>query len=341
MKPRRAKTTPASTPGSFAAHTHTPAVVELVDSRAMPEIELYESPDGAIRLEVHTDDETVWLTQAQMAELFGVNRDTIGEHLQNIYADGELARGTTTEDFPVVRQEGARMVRRSLEHFNLDAVLSVGYRVRSASATQFRRWASEVLRRYIMKGSATNERRLKELGVLTDILATSHDENLSGLSDVMRRYTQDFDLLNSYDRGTFDETAGTTPAWSLNLSAAREAIAIVRSQFPNDELFGAERGDGLSTVLDQIEQSSFGQPLYPTVEDRAAHLIYFTVKNHPLSDGNKRSAVALASYYLAKNGAAPLPENTLAALTLVTAASGPEQKDQIVGVLRTVLTKNK
>ena len=341
MKPRRAKTTPASTPGSFAAHTHTPAVVELVDSRAMPEIELYESPDGAIRLEVHTDDETVWLTQAQMAELFGVNRDTIGEHLQNIYADGELARGATTEDFPVVRQEGARMVRRSLEHFNLDAVLSVGYRVRSASATQFRRWASEVLRRYIMKGSATNERRLKELGVLTDILATSHDENLSGLSDVMRRYTQDFDLLNSYDRGTFDETAGTTPAWSLNLSAAREAIAIVRSQFPNDELFGAERGDGLSTVLDQIEQSSFGQPLYPTVEDRAAHLIYFTVKNHPLSDGNKRSAVALASYYLAKNGAAPLPENTLAALTLVTAASGPEQKDQIVGVLRTVLTKNK
>lgn len=166
----------------------------------------------------------------------------------------------------------------------------------------------------------------------------SPDENLSG---VVLHYTRDFDLLNAYDRGTFDDLAGTEPTWSFDLVAARKVIATLRNLFPADELFGAERGDGLGSVLAQIEQSSFGEPLYETVEDRAAHLIYLTVKNHPLSDGNKRSAVALAAFYLARNGARPLPEYTLAALTLVAATSGPEQKDQIIGVLRTVLLRNR
>ena len=198
----------------------------------------------------------------------------------------------TRKDFLQVRQEGVRTVGRPVSRHALDAVLPVGYLVRSASATQFRRWASEVLCRYTMNGSATNERCLKEFGVLTDILATSHDENLSGLSDVMRRYTQDFDLLSSYDRGTFDETAGTTPTWALNLSASRKAIAIVRSQFQNDELFGAERGDGFSTVLDQIEQSSFGQPLYPTVEGRAVHLIRFPTETSAAPSPSRHSLLS-------------------------------------------------
>ena len=163
-----------------------------------------------------------------------------------------------------------------------------------------------------------------------------HDEILAA---VISRCAPDFELLNAYDRGTFATSAGTMPTWSLNLTAAREAIATVRKQFPDDELFGAERGDGLSAVLDQIEQSSFGEPLYATVEDRAAHLIYLIAKNHPLSDGNKRSAVALAAYFLAKNGAKPLPEYMLAALTLTAAASGPEEKDSVIGVLRTVLSQ--
>ena len=169
-------------------------------------------------------------------------------------------------------------------------------------------------------------------------LNESPDEILSG---VVRHYTRDFDLLNAYDRGTFDDTAGAEPTWSFDLVSAHKVIATVREQFPADELFGAERGDGLGAVLAQIEQSSFGEPLYETVEDRAAHLIYLTVKNHPLSDGNKRSAVALAALSLARNGAKPLPEHTLAALTLVAATSGPEQKDQILGVLRTVLLRNR
>ena len=307
----------------------------------MPQIELYESPDGAVTLDVRSDGETVWLSQSQMAELFGVHRDTIRDHLQNVFADDEVDREATTGYFPVVRREGNREVRRDLEHFNLDAVLSVGYRVRSARATQFRRWSNDVLKRYILTGSAVNERRLGELGALTDILSRSTNENVTGLADVVNRYTQDFSLLDAYDKGNFAEVPGTEPTWSLTLVAAREVIRSVREQFPSDSLFGAERqGEGLRAILAQVEQSSFGQQLYPTVEDRAANIIYLIVKNHPLSDGNKRSATALAGVYLERNGSKSLPENTLAALTLVAASSSAEQKLQIVGVIRTVLARN-
>ncbi len=169
-----------------------------------------------------------------------------------------------------------------------------------------------------------------------------HDESSDGvLAGVIRLYSPDFNLLDAYDRGSFDDTAGTAPSWSLDLVSAREVIATVRSQFPADELFGVERGDGLGAILAHIEQSSFGEPLYETVEDRAAHLIYLTVKNHPLSDGNKRSAVALAAYYLARNSAKPLAGHMLAVLTLVAATSVPEEKDEIIGVLRTALLRNR
>lgn len=160
------------------------------------------------------------------------------------------------------------------------------------------------------------------------------------LAAAIRRCAADFELLNSYDRGTFTATPGTEPTWSLDLSTAREAIAAVRDRFPDDELFGVESGDGLSVILTHIEQSSSSEPLYKSVEDRAAHLIYMIANSRPLADGNKRSAVALAGIYLAKNGAKPPPEFTLAALTLIAASSGPEEKDQIIGVLRIVLSQD-
>ena len=190
---------------------------------------------------------------------------------------------------------------------------------------------------------AQHERPASEVGLHSATMPgiKRHESSDEILANVIRHYSRDFDLLNAYDRGSFDDTAGTEPTWSLDLTTARKAIAAVRARFPHDELFGAEHGDRLSAVLDQIEQSSFGRPLYATVEDRAAHLIYLTVKNHPLSDGNKRSAVALAGYYLSQNGAQPLPEFTLAVLTLIAAASGPEEKDSVIGVLRTVLLQNR
>jgi prophage maintenance system killer protein len=303
-------------------------------------IELYESPDGAVRLDVRSDGGTVWLTEVQMAELFGTTRQNVNLHLQSIYDEQEIDRGATRKDFLQVRQEGARSVRRPVAHYNLDAVLSVGYRVRSASATAFRRWSNDVLKRYILQGSAVNQRRLAELRALTGILTRSRDENVSGLADVLQRYAGDFKLLNAYDKGEFEGNDGIEPTWNLRIDDAREVVAAVRSTFPMDHMFGAERGDGLAGIIAQIEQTSFGQPLYPTVEDRAANLIYLTVKNHPFADGNKRSAAALASVYLERNGALPLPPNTIAALTLVAASSEAAQKDQIIGVLRTVLVQN-
>lgn len=314
---------------------------DSVQSAAMPEIELYESADGAVRLDVRHDGDTVWLTQSQMADLFGVDRNTVGEHLQNAHSEGEIDRGATTRRFRVVRLEGSRSVGRELEHFDLDAVLSVGYRVRSSAATQFRKWATDVLKRYVLTGSAVNQRRIEELTTLTGILARSTDENVSGLADVVSRYTQDFALLSAYDRGDFAEPVGTVPAWSMGADDARDVIREVRAQFPGDAMFGAERpGGGLAAVLDQVEQTSFGEPLYPTVEERAANLIYMIVKNHPLADGNKRSAAAIAGYYLERNGCAPLPANTLAALTLVAASSSADQRDQIIGVIQTVLASH-
>ncbi len=314
---------------------------ETVDSEAMPEIELYESADGAVRLDVRVDGDTVWLTQQQMADLFGTSQQNVSFHLNTLYDEDEIGREATHKDFLLVRREGSREVRRQVEHYNLDAVLSVGYRVRSREATQFRRWSSDVLKRYILTGSAVNQRRVEELNALTGILSRSHDDNISGLADVVTRYTRDFALLNSYDRGDFDTPSGTALTWSMGADDARRVISEVRKQFPGDSLFGSERaGDGLDAIVNQIEQTSFGEPLYPTAEERAAHLIYLTVKNHPLSDGNKRSAAALAGYYLDRNGCAPLPENTLAALTLVAASSTADQKDQIIGVIQTVLASH-
>lgn len=312
-----------------------------IDSVVMPQIELYESADGVVSLNVRADGETVWLTQVQMAELFGTTQQNVSLHLTNVFDEGEVDADATHKDFLLVRREGNRDVQRNVAHFNLDAVLSVGYRVRSSAATQFRRWSNDILRRYILTGAAVNQRRVEELNALTGILAKSHDENVSGLADVVNRYTGDFELLNAYDRGEFDPLPGTVPSWSMTLQDARDVILQVREQFPGDALFGAERpGGGLDAILAQVEQTSFGQPLYPTVEDRAANLIYLTVKNHPLSDGNKRSAAALAGYYLDRNGARLMPENTIAALTLVAASSSAEQKDSIIGVIRTVLASH-
>lgn len=341
-EPRRAKTTAASTAGSFAEHTRSAPEVALdVDLGAMPKIEFYESADGAVSLDVQSDGEMVWLSQPQMAELFETSRENITMHLGNVFDEGEVDREATSKDFLLVRREGSRDVQRSVSHYNLDAVLSVGYRVRSSAATQFRRWSNDVLKRYILTGSAVNQRRVEELNALTGILAKSRDENVSGLADVVNRYTRDFDLLSAYDKGEFDALPGAEPVWSMGADDARDVIRQVRDKFPGDALFGSERpGDGLGAIMAQVEQSSFGQPLYPTVEDRAANIIYLTVKNHPLSDGNKRSAAALAAYYLSQNGTKPLPENTIAALTLVAASSSAEQKDQIVGVIRTVLASH-
>ncbi len=189
-------------------------------------------------------------------------------------------------------------------------------------------------------GKTKTPKPARRLLAPTSAISKSRVENVSELTDVLPRYASDFELLNSYDKGQFENIEGTDPTWDLNLNDARTIVATVRTNFSSDQMFGVERGEGFGGIINQVEQTSFGYPLYPTVEERAANLLYLTVKNHPFADGNKRSGAAIASVYLERNGSNPLPPNMLAALTLVAASSEAAQKDQIIGVIRTVLVRN-
>ncbi|MGO2110718.1 MAG: RhuM family protein [Pseudoclavibacter sp.] len=256
------------------------------------EIFLYQRDDGAPALEVRLDSETVWLGQQQIAELFHTTRENITMHLGNVYNEAELDRVATCKDFLLVRQEGARAVRRKVAHYNLDAIISVGYRVKSMVATQFRIWATERLRDYLVQGYAINEQRLEQLGSIVQILARSTDDMIAGVADVIAGYVPGLTLLRDYDEGRIDVAPVADPEWMLTIDEARAVTARVGSEFPDDALVGRERGDALAGILGTIYQGFGGQDLYPTVEEKAANLLYLVVKDHPLSDGNKRSAAA-------------------------------------------------
>lgn len=304
------------------------------------EVILYQRDDGVPALEVRLDAETVWLSQQQIAELFQTSRENITMHLRNVFDEGEVDREATCKDFLQVRREGARTVRRTVSHYNLDAVISVGYRVKSKVATQFRIWATERLRDYLVKGYALNEQRLEQLGSIVRILARSSDELVAGVADVLSEYLPGLTLLRDYDAGHIAVAPGAVPGWILSLDEARSVIARVATEFPADGLIGKERGDALDGVIGAIYQSFGGQDLYPTVEEKAANLLYFVVKDHPLADGNKRSAAALFVTFLARNGAlmgahgqSRITNNALAAITLMVAMSDPREKDLMIALL--------
>ena len=310
--------------------------------------------DDAQQVEVRLEGETVWLSQSQMAALLDTSTDNIGLHLKNIYKDGELDERPTTEDFSVVRQEGARQVKRRLKHYNLDAIISVGYRVSSMRATRFRQWATRVLREHLTQGYSLNEHRLAQRG-LTELEQAVHllGETLVRqelVSDIGRDviglvlgYSRTWRLLLDYDEGQLGELAGGQPARGvLNLDEARGALDALADELKSrgeaNELFARDRGEGLAAILGGIGQTMFGEPLYRTREERAAHLLYFVIKNHPFSDGNKRSGAFLFLLYLRQEGM-PLTfdENGLTALTLLIAESDSKAKDLMVRLVMHLL----
>lgn len=304
------------------------------------EVILYQRQDGAPALEVRLDAETVWLSQQQIAELFGTTRENITMHLRNVFDDGELDPAATSKDLLLVRQEGTRTVRRGVAHYNLDAIISVGYRVKSKVATQFRMWATERLRDHLVKGYTINEHRLEQLGSIVKILGRSSHELVAGVADVLARYVPGLTLLRDYDDGRMEAQPHAVPGWTLTLAEARDVIRQVAAEFPEDALFGNERGHGLDTVIQTIYQGFGGHDLYPTVEEKAANLLYLVVKDHPLSDGNKRSAAALFVTFLARNGLLEgadgqprITNNALAATTLMVAMSDPQEKDLMTALL--------
>ena len=312
----------------------------------MTQIEFYQSADGAVSLEVRTDGDTVWLSQQQIADLFGTSRENITMHLRNVFLEGELEAEATSKDFLQVRQEGARSVRRDVAHYNLDAILSVGYRVKSKVATQFRVWATTRLRDYLVQGYAINEQRLEQLGSIVRILARSSDKLVAGVADVLSGYVPGLTLLRDYDEGNLDAHPTAVPGWELTIDEARAVIARVAAEFPGDTLIGKERGEALAGVVATIYQGFGGQDLYPTVEEKAANLLYLIVKDHPLSDGNKRSAAALFVTFLARNGiladadgSPRISNNALAAITLMVAMSDPKEKDLMIALLMRMLTE--
>lgn len=304
------------------------------------EVVLYQREDGAPTVEVLSDGDTVWLTQQQIAELFETSRTNIVEHIQHVYEEGELSEEATSRKSRQVRTEGSRQVTRELPYYNLDLIISVGYRVKSKVATQFRIWATERLRDYLVKGYAINEQRLAQLGSIVQILGRSSHELVAGVADVLARYVPGLTLLRDYDEGSLAAQPHAMPGWTLTLAEARAVIRQVAAEFPDDALFGNERGHGLGTVVATIYQGFGEHDLYPTVEEKAANLLYLVVKDHPLSDGNKRSAAALFVTFLARNGLLEnahgqprITNNALAAITLMVAMSDPQEKDLMTALL--------
>lgn len=319
------------------------------------QIQIFTSSDGQAQLEVSLDQETVWLSQTQMGQLFDTTPENVLMHLRNVFNDEELPEKATTKDFLVVRQEGSRQVRRNIKHYNLDAIISVGYRVSSKRATQFRQWATRVLKEHLVEGYTINQRRMTERGIefeqavnlLSRTLTNQGLVSTEGeaVALVISDYARSWSLLQGYDEQSLASVAIKQDSMQpLALDDVLVAIEKLKrtliTKGEATELFGQLRGDGLASALATIEQGFGDELFYPNIASRAAHLLYFVIKNHPLADGNKRSGSFLFLWYLRVNQhllAKPVEQlindNTLVALALLVAESLPEQKDLMIRLI--------
>lgn len=318
---------------------------------------IYQTEDGQTQIDVRLESETVWLTQQQIAELFGTKRPAITKHLKNIYASEELDENSTCSILEHMGNEGKQTY--STKYYNLDAILSVGYRVNSKNATRFRQWANSVLKQYLVKGYAVNERIHKEqIGELRQLVGMlgrtiqnqpvlSTDE-ANALFDVVVDYTYALDTLDDYDYQRL-VVKEITPEEKFHATYdnAMEAIHALRDKFGGSKLFGNEKDDSFKSSIAQIYQTFGGEELYPSVEEKAAMLLYLVTKNHSFSDGNKRIAATLFLWFLNNNGilyredgTKRLADNTLVALTLMIAESRTEEKDVMVKVVVNLINKS-
>ena len=316
------------------------------------QIIIYQTDDDQTQIDVRLENETVWLTQAQMAELFQTDRTSIVRHINKIYADDELDRDSTCAKIAQVQKEGQRTVRRSIPYFNLDMIISVGYRVNSKRGVKFRQWANRVLKQYLIKGYAINERlrheQISELRQLVQVVSRTlqhrEQENTietQDLLDVVVDYTYALDTLDNYDyeRLTIDQTTKVA-SFHATYENAMEQIQRLRDKFGASVLFGNEKDDSFKSSIGQIYQTFDGDELYPSVEEKAAMLLYLVTKNHSFSDGNKRIAATLFLWFLNNNqilynsdGSKRIADSTLVALTLMIAESKTEEKDVMVKVV--------
>jgi prophage maintenance system killer protein len=323
-------------------------------------IELYQLESGDTELSVMLDEDTVWLSLNQLSDLFQRDKSVISRHINNVYKEKELARESTVAKYATVQIEGERDVERDIEYFNLDVIISVGYRIKSKRGTQFRIWASKVLKDFIVKGYAINEKRLlqenqqlkelqvsaKMLGNVLDFRVLSSDES-TGLLRIISDYAYALDLLDQYDYQEIKvtETSGKE-IYQLSYSVAKKQIQLVKKTQGSSELFGREKDDSFKSSLATIYQTFDGKDLYPSVEEKAANLLYLITKNHSFTDGNKRIAALMFLYFLERNGILVdrvgnkrIADNALVALTLMIAVSRPEEKDMMVKVIVNLINK--
>jgi len=315
------------------------------------EVLLYESGDGSVQVNVRLDRESVWLTQEQMSALFHRERSVITKHIRNVFAEGELDENSNVQNLHIAGSD------KPVKFYNLDVIISVGYRVKSLQGTRFRQWATRVLREHLTRGFSIDRARFEhnaaELEAALQLVkkaaageALTADQG-RGLVDVIARYTQTFLWLQRYDEGLLAEPQGSPGGVLPTLEEARAAIARLKADLmargEASDLFGRERGDAFAAILGNLEQTVFGEPAYPTVETKAAHLLYFVIKNHPFADGNKRTGAFLFVDFLARNGrliraGEPVINDVgLAALALLVAESDAKNKDVMIRLVMNML----
>ncbi|QOY52191.1 virulence protein RhuM/Fic/DOC family protein [Candidatus Sulfurimonas baltica] len=324
------------------------------------EVLLYTDEDGRVNLDVSLKNETVWLSQRQMAELFNKNVKTVNEHIKNVYKEGELEENSTIRNFQTVQLEGKREVQRDINYYNLDVIISVGYRVKSKRGTQFRIWATKILKEYLVKGYAINQKTVQEsqLNELTEtinlIKNSIEDKELrsdeaKGLLDIINRYAKSWAILQGYDENSLENIVGTEEVrFILDYDEAEAAISELKKELMKKGeatyLFGNEKANEFKGIIRNIYQTFSGIDLIPSLEQKAANLLYYIIKDHAFSDGNKRIGSFIFILFLSKNnllckanGELRINDNALVSLALLIATSDPQQKELMVKLVVNLL----
>lgn len=324
------------------------------------EVILYQEPNGESRLSVRVQDETVWLSQKQMSQLFGKDISTINEHILNIFEEGELEKAPTVRKFRIVQKEGKRDVERNIEFYNLDVIISVGYRVKSKQGTQFRIWANKTLKEYLLKGYVLNEKLLEvdqkwqELNRVINFLKGKAElPQLDGqekeLLNLISSYSNSLRILDEYDKKQLSKGGKSKAIFEIDYSRAIKVVNEVKRELvlkseASKDLFGNEIDSKLDAVIGAVNQTFAGKELYKTTEEKAANLLYLIAKGHVFSDGNKRLGSILFVYFLDKNNylynknhERKINDNTMAALALLVANSDPNDKELIIDLIVNLL----
>jgi len=323
--------------------------------KALPEVLIYQTKSGSIELKGDFDQETLWANLQQLANLFETDKSGISRHINNIYGSGELKRKSTVAKIATVQIEGSRKVVRKVEYFNLDLILSVGYRVNSTKATKFRQWATKTLRQHILRGYTLNKKRiaknydnfLKAIDEVKKLLPESTSLSSDSALELAKMFASTWLSLDTYDKGKLPVTGINASQVKVTVENISKVLQTLKTELISrnqaSELFGKEREPGnLNAIIGSIFQSFDNQDLYPTVEEKAAHLLYFVVKDHPFVDGNKRNGAYLFVWFLQKTkllNTDRLTPDALTALTLLVAESKPVDKPRVVGLILLLLQK--